>query len=466
MHFDYKSVLFFLIINNIFIIILFLYFLLNKNLKKWFLVFYLIGKTFQTLSFVGIALRDYISPFFSVQVSNFFLISCFALNAFAVLSFDGKFRAKIFYLYALFVFIFFGWFAFNADNGSFRLVIQILASIFFFGSGALFLLRQKEKYNFLYFISGTFILYSVFQIFRAYIIYNSGQEYNFFHGAGIDSLNFIVSAFAMNVTSIGFLFLLLEVNARVIENKNLLIEKDHEDLKILNQTKDKFFSIIAHDLRGPIGTMSSLLDLIKEEYNDKLDEKVLKAFNILNSTSKQTFSLLENLLTWARSHSGNIKYNPVKQNIQTIIQNNFRISDATAREKNIKLINQIPDNCFGMVDSEMTDTIVRNLLTNAIKYTPDNGTITVSSRKNNNFIEISIQDTGIGISQQILEKLFHINERNVSTKGTKGEKGTGLGLILCKEFTEKQGGKIWVESKVETGSVFYFSVPVFIESQT
>jgi len=452
--------MFFLIINNIFIIILFLYFLLNKNLKRWFFIYYLIGKLFQTLAFVGIALREHISPFFSVQISNFFLISSFAVNAFAVLSFDGKFRARILYLYTIFTFIFYGWFVIYANNDSFRLVIQIVASIFFFSSAALFLLQQKEKYNFLYFISGAFILFSVFQILRAYIIFNYGQGYNFFHGTTIDSLYFIVSALAMNVTSIGFLFLLLEANARIIDNKNKLIEKDHYDLKILNQTKDKFFSIIAHDLRGPVGTMSSLLDFINEEYKDKLDEKLMKTFKVLNNTSLLTFNLLENLLTWARSHSGNIAYNPANYNIKTIIENDFQILNASAQEKKIKLVNQVPDDIICKVDNAMIDTVVRNLLGNAIKYTHENGLITVSYKKNNHFVEISICDTGIGMSQQVIEKLFRIDEKNVSMRGTNGEKGTGLGLILCKEFVEKHGGKIWVESEKEKGSTFYFSVPL------
>lgn len=246
-----------------------------------------------------------------------------------------------------------------------------------------------------------------------------------------------------------------------IKNIQHQISLQNEELNALNITKDKFFSIIAHDLRGPINTVVAFSDLISKKIEDYSKERISQLMNLLNESAKQTALLLENLLMWSRSQRKSIPYAPQIYHCKDLINNIFTEMRHLAAAKNIEIKPQGPiDNFSIFADKEMFKTIFRNLISNAIKYTNFGGEITIGCGKiTDNFCEFFVQDNGVGISNDILPKLFKIDQ-HVTTDGTNKEKGTGLGLVLCKDFVNRHGGNIWVESKENEGSTFYFTIPI------
>ena len=236
------------------------------------------------------------------------------------------------------------------------------------------------------------------------------------------------------------------------------ISRNNRELNKINKTKDRLFSIIAHDLKGPIGSSLAMSKIIAEdnkvqEYSP-LNNYTLLLFQSLDSS----YNLLNNLLDWARSQFHKIEFNP----------NHFLLIDAIddvktqmlflIQKKNIRIEMNVEKNQKVFADEGMLKTVFRNLLSNSIKFSSPGGKVVLSSIERDTFIEVSVKDFGVGIDPVILPKLFDLNA-NISTSGTLGENGTGLGLILVKEFVEKHGGKIWVESEVGKGSVFNFTLP-------
>jgi PAS domain S-box-containing protein len=238
------------------------------------------------------------------------------------------------------------------------------------------------------------------------------------------------------------------------------ITASQQKLKDANKTKDKFFSIIAHDLKNPFNIILGFSDLLLQnhkEYDVETRESVIKT---IYEISLKTFNLLENLLAWSRSKSGNIPYNPKNLDIKLIAIDSISLFKEAAEKKNIKISLNISEDYTIYADRDMIAAVIRNLVNNAIKFTPRNGKILVSaSICSDNFLEISIKDSGIGIKKEKLEILFNI-DRDWSTPGTEDEAGTGLGLFLCKEFVEKNGGKIWVKSEINSGTEFIFTIPI------
>jgi PAS domain S-box-containing protein len=242
----------------------------------------------------------------------------------------------------------------------------------------------------------------------------------------------------------------MRIEAKLLERTNILNE--------LNATKDKFFSIIAHDLRGPFANFRVVTDLLTSSY-DELEETEKKEFlELIKDSANNLYSLLENLLDWSRSQRGTMPFNPNEFDFSLIAKNTVNFLKLSADNKNIELINNITDDTYITADVNMITTVIRNLVSNAIKFTANGGQININSTITEKDSIFSVQDNGIGLSKETINKLFRIDTQ-VTTIGTNDEKGTGLGLILCKEFVEKHGGKIWVESEVGKGSTFYFSLP-------
>lgn len=235
-----------------------------------------------------------------------------------------------------------------------------------------------------------------------------------------------------------------------------------EQLKKSNETKDRFLGIIAHDLKNPIGTIWGLSDLLV--LDKSIDEKQKQVcIETINTSVKHTHVLLDNLLTWARAQSQSISYKPLKHNVSTIIDNELKVLKQTAESKSIIIENNISDELQVYVDLQMFETMIRNIVSNAIKYTFAEGRITISARYINKYAkvysEIIIEDTGVGIPEDRIATLFEV-AKNTSTKGTEGEEGTGLGLLLCKEFVDIHNGFIDVESEANKGSTFRFAFPL------
>ena len=235
--------------------------------------------------------------------------------------------------------------------------------------------------------------------------------------------------------------------------------KNNEELNKLIASKDKFFSIIAHDLKGPVGNLNSFLNFMTSQYENISKEEFKKDLSLLENASQKIKDLLENLLTWARSQKGDIQYKPENYSLTKLIQANMMLLESSAANKKISVINQVPEEMKGFFDYQMITTVMRNLISNAIKYTKSNGQITISGKEKDGFVEICVDDNGVGMSKEVCENLFKIDVKHFSTEGTGGEKGTGLGLILCKEFVDKHLGEMLVESEIGKGSKFKFTIP-------
>jgi len=229
-------------------------------------------------------------------------------------------------------------------------------------------------------------------------------------------------------------------------------------LKESNMSKDKFFSIIAHDLKAPFNSLLGFSELLVKEIQSNNLVYIKKYAHLIHKVSNQSYSLLNNLLDWSLAQTGGMKFNPEKVNFTEMSNELIDYFKNIAQNKKISIKSTINSNLELVADRNMLTTIIRNLLSNAIKYTPQDGEITISATKDIKETNISIKDTGVGIKTEDLGKLFKIEEAS-STRGTENEKGTGLGLILCCDLVEKHNGKIWVESKVGSGSLFSFTIP-------
>jgi PAS domain S-box-containing protein len=265
-----------------------------------------------------------------------------------------------------------------------------------------------------------------------------------------------ISAFSPKESQLAIIF------EDITEQKNAenQIIKYTADLEELNTTKDKFFSIIAHDLKNPFQAILGFTELLVTEFkNYKAEEIEFVLNNILNS-SKQAYNLLDNLLIWAGSQTGRIEFIPQYVDLEVILLENIELAKMSAARKNILINYNIYNDCKVFGDPNMIDTIVRNLLSNAIKFTQHNGKINVSIIDLDDYCQISVKDTGVGIKNEKIDQLFRIDSK-ISSPGTDNEKGTGLGLVLCKGFIEKNGGSLRVESELGNGSEFIFTLPKY-----
>lgn len=237
------------------------------------------------------------------------------------------------------------------------------------------------------------------------------------------------------------------------------LRKSESQLKELNATKDKFFNIVAHDLKNPFTSLLGSSELLFRNIDQMDNDKIKTLASILNDASKSGYAILQNLLDWSRSQTGMLKFSPERINLNNLIKENISNLQLLAANKNINLFSEAEDGLNIYADKNMINTVLRNLLSNAIKFTREYGKVAVCAKINSDEVIISVKDTGIGISQENIEKLFRIDTK-FSMPGTNNEQGTGLGLKLSKEFVEKQKGKIWVESIENKGSEFKFSIPV------
>jgi len=265
-----------------------------------------------------------------------------------------------------------------------------------------------------------------------------------YSGDPIQKIIFLIVFLMMMISGVGFLLLLQE-------------EKEIQVKKLLDD-KDKFFSIIAHDLRGPFTGIIGATQLLLENDNELSQKETKELIELINQSSKNTSSLLNNLLTWAQSQTGGLEFRPEKIEIGLVVEKTKNLLENVAKTKNISIYAEIEDKRYVYADMNMLETIIRNLLANAIKFTRNNGQIVLSVRRERHLTIFSVQDSGIGIAPRKLINLFKINEKH-NTLGTNEETGTGLGLLLCKDFIERHGGEIWVKSQIGKGSDFEFSIP-------
>lgn len=267
----------------------------------------------------------------------------------------------------------------------------------------------------------------------------------------------IIPHLGPNKKVLGFFTIVVDITE--LKKKEQKIKEQNEELKELNASKDKFFSIIAHDLRSPLGGLMGLTELIADESKQFTPNQKKKLTLTLSHSARNIYTLLENLLEWSQIQQGNIPYSPQILELKLVANECIKFIADSAEEKAIEIVTDIPEEAKVFADINMLQTIIRNLATNAVKFTRHKGTITISYKvADNDSTIISVRDTGIGMSKEIADGLFKL-EVDTGRKGTNGEPSTGLGLLLCKEFVEKHGGNLWVESEEGKGSEFSFSIP-------
>jgi len=261
----------------------------------------------------------------------------------------------------------------------------------------------------------------------------------------------------LGIVGLIFFYKKSNVYVSVVKTKN-------QELVQLNATKDRFFSIIAHDLKSPFSSILGFSEILKDEV-EQIDTKTIKRYaSLINSSAQNSYALLENLLEWARMQQGQIQFEPEKLVLNDAVIAEIQNLQHTADQKNIKLTNNTPENLTIKADYNMLLTILRNLISNAIKFTPEGGQVKVEAKIEGEVkgeksqVVISVSDTGIGMTKETIENLFKI-ESSISTRGTNNERGTGIGLLLCKDFIEKHKGNIAVKSMPGKGSTFTIYLP-------
>ncbi|MCG8578684.1 MAG: tetratricopeptide repeat protein [Bacteroidales bacterium] len=260
----------------------------------------------------------------------------------------------------------------------------------------------------------------------------------------------------------GLLFVVLIVlfiSFRLRRKTERLLTEKNKELKQLNATKDKFFSIIAHDLKSPFSSLMGFAEMLVLNAENKDTGTVIEYSQIIHNSTKRLLGLVENLLQWSRTQIGTTEYKPTQLDISIQTHNIVSLLRLNAEEKDIVISPKIERNLVAWADENLYNTVLRNLISNAIKFSRIGSVIYVTAGVKNDMIEVSVVDSGVGIRHENLEKLFMV-DNTFSTKGTLNEKGTGLGLVLCKEFVEINKGTIWAESELEKGSTFYFTLPL------
>lgn len=274
-----------------------------------------------------------------------------------------------------------------------------------------------------------------------------------------DEIGMLSSSFNEMAEKLKSLILQLGGELEIIKRTEEEITSKNAELLKSNSEKNKFFSIIAHDLRSPLHGLMGLTELISNNIRQFTVEELEQYSKHLHASALNLNKLIENLFTWAQMQSGSITFDPKELELNNILHNSIEIIHLNAEQKEITIKNEIVEKINVFADEKMIETVLRNLLSNAIKFTKRNGQIIIKLKKHESGLaDISICDNGVGIPGSKISKLFKLEEK-IGSKGTEGELSTGLGLLLCKEFVEKNGGKIWAESEWEKGSVFTFSLP-------
>jgi len=250
---------------------------------------------------------------------------------------------------------------------------------------------------------------------------------------------------------------LKELNNKII-NQNHTLEKINSELEEANREKVKIMSIIAHELRNPIFWFQNLVEVLSEKYESMPPEYIRKSLSVLDESAKNAFHLMDNLLHWSRSRLNSVNPKIGPHSLERLVTESIKMYQTIIQQKEIKLLVNVSDKFMANVDPDLFACVVRNLISNAIKYTPYHGNIEINCKEQSTEIVICISDTGIGIREKDMENLFH-PDLNLSVSGLMNEKGSGFGLKLCKEFTELNGGKIWVSSQTGSGTSFEFTVP-------
>lgn len=415
----------------------------DKKILKWFGL----GKLLLTIAWVLIILRNAIDDFFSINVANSMILCACCYETIAMLSLlkkNGKkhFNSQI-VITIISILVFNVATLFDSTINT-RIIIGNSGILAIYLPPTLYYFKEKGQNFFRTFYIFCYVGFEILILMRLIYRFIYPQNLFFSHDA-LDSF-YSIGLFLLSLVGIvGF----------------LLLVKEKQDLKIqkLLDDKNQFFSIISHDLRGPLGSAVSLSEMLVEDIQHYSPEEITEVTEMLYQSNKSSYKLLENLLEWSRVQTGMITFNPEKMVLNHLITENVALNKTAALNKNINLFFEPAELIETQADKNMVDTILRNLLGNAIKFTHKNGSVAIKIVRNDRKAEIVIIDNGIGVPDNIKDKLFKINEKAIQ-QGTENETGSGLGLLLCSEFVNMHQGKIWVESKQGQGSTFKFTLPL------
>lgn len=419
----------------------------SKDNKTHLLVFGC-SKIFQSFAWLAFFLRTDTSTFnpINIIIPNTLVFASYYLESIAMLMMVKDSSKKAHRIQALLfaiVLLSFYYAVWIKAEANIRVALVSLSIFLLLIIPALRFLTETRSSLFKKILGFNYIILLMTLIFRTiYSLFHT--ETSLYNADPTQNIMFLIIFLMMIISGVGYLLLLQE-------------EKEIQIKKLLGD-KDKFFSIIAHDLKGPFNGIIGLSELLLEKKDHSDNDETNEFIQLIHQSSKNTYSLLENLLTWAQSQTGSIEFSPKKLEIISIADKTINLLSNIAQNKNIVIRSQIEKNEYVIADRDMLETILRNLVSNAIKFTQTNGEVLFSMTKENNQTVFSVKDNGIGISSEKSAELFTIDQKH-STFGTNDEAGTGLGLMLCKEFVKKHGGKIWVESQIGKGSDFRFSIP-------
>ena len=292
----------------------------------------------------------------------------------------------------------------------------------------------------------------------AQIQYENEKKITFFLVIGLVVFAVMILFMIAQQTSKRKAYNLLEFKNKQINKMNDEIEEQRDNLKSLNETKDQFFSIIAHDLKNPLNSINGFTELMIENNMIYDEKKRLKFLKIIKDSTGSVSTLLDNLLIWANNQTGKIDFKPEKLKVMNLVVDTISLFEAQALNKDIQLISTVEEQLEIKADKNMFDTILRNIVSNAIKFSNPGGKVIIGANASNGEICTTVSDDGVGMSKEILDKLFDINNKTTSV-GTKNERGSGLGLILCKDFVSRHGGTLQVDSEQNKGTTVSFSLP-------
>lgn len=450
---DVRTLFYLFAVSNFIIVLFFLAYIIQNKAKISVINIYLIARVLFTLVWLLFSLRGIISNFYTIAIANVLFLFGMAYEIYAIIrathSFDTRHFTKYNTIPLLFSIIFI---LFISHPEKTRVIIaSTIIFVFYFTSGIVLVTRK----------SGTriqklagYILFIVALLFSSRAILGGlGQNLELFTTNKLQIISYI-SLYIVSLIWVTVLLLILK------EADNRQIAEDNRKLLELHQKKNRFFSIIAHDLKSPIASLSGLGEALLIHHNEIPAKDREELINSITSASKNTFNLLENLLQWALSETGEIIVNPSEIRIKRIIEDTISLLQENINQKQIKIEVKVSDNDEAYADFNMISTVIRNLLSNAVKFSNDNGVIIINSKNKikENIIEINITDNGVGIPEEITNNLLDI-ESTYSTKGTRDESGTGLGLKLCVEFMRRNKGEISLKSELGNGSTFIIELP-------
>lgn len=443
---DVKTLFVFTAAANIFIIFLFAAYVKLYKVKNPIINIFMLSRLLGIVFLIMLSLRDGAPNQLGIIINTTINLFIVFYEIYCISFIERKFDSKHFKRFLLIpVFFSIALSFFSTASVSIRMTAASLSISMIYAFTAYILLTEKGKTKIQFLTGYILALVALLLLMRALGAF-------FEVGTEVTSTNYMLI-----LPLIFFLILNLIIPLLLIF---ILKEKDNLKLSELNKSKDKFFSIIAHDLRGPLGGLQQIGELLW--LNNITDEKREKLTKVLYQNSKNTFNLLDNLLKWASANAGLISYEPSKLNLHKIVLNNMRLFNSQVKLKNLTLSCNFDTDIFVYADKDMIDTVIRNIISNAIKFTANGGNIEIILEKFdkiNNICTIAIVDNGIGIAKDSQLKVFEI-DTTISTLGTNNENGTGLGLKLCKEFLTINKGTIWIESNGNEGTSVFISLPI------